>query len=105
MAIRLATVLILLLLFVDDIAMPSCLFPVLQRLMDSLGCFADNNILAVNLAKTAWLVGGFPPCDGVDPSLVLRYKGAVVSHVSHYKYLGLHLDGSASMREARRARL
>ena len=79
--------------------MPSRLFPVLQRLTDSLGCFADCNGLAVNLAKTAWLVGGCPPCYGVDPSLVLWYKGAVVSHVSQYKYLFLHLDESASMRE------
>ena len=85
--------------------MPSRSFPVLQQLKDCLGCFADRNSLAVNLVKMAWLVGGCPPRDGVDPSLVLRYKGVVVSHVLHYKYLGLHLDGSASMREARRARL
>ena len=64
-------VLIPLLLFTDDIAMPSCSFPVLQRLTDSLGCFADHNSFAVNLAKTAWLVGGCLSCDGVDPSLVL----------------------------------
>ena len=84
-AICLATVLIPLLLFADDIAMPSRSFPVLQRLMDSLGCFMDRNSLPVNLAKTVWLVGGCPPRDGVDPSLVLRYKGMVVSHILHYK--------------------
>ena len=85
MAIRLSTVLIPFLLFADDIAMPSRSLPVLQQLMDSLGCFADCNSLTAKLAKTARLVGGCPPRDGVDPSLVLQYKGAVVSHVSHYK--------------------
>ena len=47
----------------------------------------------------AWLVGGCLPRDGVDPFLVLQYKGTAVSHILHYKYLGLHLDGSASMGE------
>ena len=47
-----AGVLIPLLLFADDIAIPSRSFAVLERLVSALSVFCDRNALTVNLDKT-----------------------------------------------------
>ena len=64
-AIRCASLLIPLLLFTDDIAIPSWSLEVLQRLVAALSVFCTRNKLAVNLGKTGWLVGGCLPRSGM----------------------------------------
>ena len=56
--IRCAGLLIPLLLFADDILMPSHMFPILQRLAQTLGIFCDCNLLTDNLGKTEWIFRG-----------------------------------------------
>ena len=63
-AVRCAGLLIPLLLFADDIAIPSRSLEVLQRLVAALSVFCTRNKLVVNLGKTGWLVGGCTPCSG-----------------------------------------
>ena len=62
--VQCASLLLSLLLFVDDIAIPSGSFAVLHCLVHALGVFCSGNQLMVNLSKTAWLVGGCVPHNG-----------------------------------------
>ena len=61
-----AGLLIPLLLFVDDIVIPSQSLMVLQWLVYTLGVFCLQNHLNINLGKTAWMVGGSVPCSGTE---------------------------------------
>ena len=63
-AVWCAGLLIPLLLFADDIAIPSRSLEVLQRLVAALSVFCTRNKLVVNLGKTGWLVGGCSPRSG-----------------------------------------
>ena len=103
-AVRCAGLLIPLLLFADDIAIPSRSLEVLQRLVAALSVFCTRNKLVVNLGKPGWLVGGCPPRSGTD-GLCLWFNRCAVTPVSSYKYLGLVFDGSSSMTSATTARL
>ena len=96
--------LIPLLIFVDDIAIPSRSLEVLQRLVAALSVFCKRNKLVVNLDKTGWLVGGCAPHLGME-GLRLWFNRCEVTPVSSYKYLGLVSDGSSSMASATTARL
>lgn len=62
----LCTSLMILLLFADNIAIPSWSFMVLQWLVHALGVFCSWNHLTINLNKMAWLVGGSVPHSGTD---------------------------------------
>ena len=62
----LCTSLMILLLFVDNIAIPSWSFVVLQRLVHALGVFCSRNHFTINLGKTSWLVSGSVPHSGTD---------------------------------------
>ena len=103
-AICCAGLLIPLLLFADDIAMPSRMFPILRCLAHSVNVFCDRNLLSINLGKMEWIVRGQIPWSEVQ-DLMLWYKGALVKRVPSYKYLGLVFDGSSSMLSATLARL
>ena len=61
-----AGLLIPLLLLMDDIAIPSRSFAVLQWLVHALGVFCLQNHLTVNLGKKAWMVGGSVPRSGTE---------------------------------------
>lgn len=60
-AVRTAGSLIPLLLFADDIVLLARSLQVMQRLLDVLSDFCRANHLEVNLAKSAWVVGGNAP--------------------------------------------
>ena len=96
--------LIPLLLFADDIAIPSRLLEVLQRLVAALSVFCTRNKLVVNLGKTGWLVGGCSPRSGMA-GWRLWFNQCEVTPVLSYKYLGLVFDGSSSMASATTVRL
>ena len=61
--------------------------------------FCDRNLLAINLGKTEWIVGGQIPWSEAQ-DLTLWYKGTMVKRVPLYKYLGLVFDRSSSMLSA-----
>ena len=61
-----AGLMIPLLLFLDDIVIPSQSFGVLQWLVHDLGVICSWNHLTVNLGKMSWLVGGSVPHSGTD---------------------------------------
>ena len=94
-AIRVAGMLVLLLLFADDLVLISRQHDVLQRLLQILRWFCEANGLTVNLGKSAWVAGGMVPWEADWGHLY--YKGAVLPRVPKYKYLGLEWDGSPSM--------
>ena len=96
--------LIPLLLFADDIAIPSRSLEVLQCLVAALSVFCMRNKLVGNLVKTGWLVGGCSLCLGTA-GLRLWFKWCEVTPVLSYKYLGLVFDGSSSMASATTAPL
>ena len=61
-----AGLMIPLLLFANDIAIPSHSLKVLQWLVHALGVFCLQNHLTVNLGKMAWLMAGSVPRSGTD---------------------------------------
>ena len=95
-AIQCAGLLIPLLLFADNNAIPSHMLSIWQHLAHALGVFCDHNLLSVNLGKTEWIVAGQIPQSAAQ-DLMLWYKSALVKQVPSYKYLGLVFDGSSSM--------
>ena len=102
-SVRVAGMLLPLLLFADDLVLLSRQHAVLQRLLHVLHSFCTANGFTVNLAKSAWVVGGCVPREAAWGPLF--YNLAELPNLRKYKYLGLVWDGSPSMGAMTTARL
>ena len=93
---RLATLLIAILLFADDIALFSYFEKGLQRQLDVLQEFCAAQGLKLNVQKTKTMVSG-PRKSQTSP---FSYAGANIEQVDIFKYLGITLHGTRGLSTA-----
>ena len=87
---RIADILLVILLFADDIALFSYSTSGLQKQLDILAEFCLARGLSVNVKKTKTLV--FERRKGVTTAFL--YEGNVIEHVDEFKYLGILTHGT-----------
>jgi len=84
-----------LLLYADDLVLMSKLLRGLQKQLDELSAFYKERDLTVNMKKTKVVVFG----SRVNSS-PLHYDGSLVEEVASFRYLGIELHRSGSLKTA-----
>ena len=75
----------------------------MQRTLDALGAFCEENGLTVSTKKTKWLLGG--TVGQVIEVVGWAYQGQPLEQVAHFKYLGLEYSGEVAFMSMVEARL
>ncbi len=89
----LAGTVVKLLLYVDDLVLMSKLLRGLQKQLDELNIFCKERDLTVNVKKTKVVVFG-----SRMNSSPLHYDGSHVEEVASFRYLGIELHRSGSLK-------
>jgi len=84
-----------LLLYADDLVLTSKLLRGLQKQLDELNAFCKERDLTVNVKKTKIVVFG-----SRMNSSPLHYDGSPVEEVASFRYLGIELHRSGSLKTA-----